>query len=99
MTTGSVDKFLLFGCGRCDLKASPRCRAIIWGQEAMDYPEELEWAFDHDPALRQAFEDLSPGQQQSYLLHFTRAKQTETRSRRIAKAAPKIFGGKGFNKY
>lgn len=60
-------------------------------------PEELISAFDENPDLKKAFAELTPGRQRGYLLHFSGAKQSKTRTSRIEKAKPKIFEGKGHN--
>ncbi len=60
-------------------------------------PEELQSAFDFDPAFQQAFYALTPGRQRGYILHFTGAKQSATRTARIEKYRDKIFDGLGFN--
>lgn len=60
-------------------------------------PEELISAFDEDPDFKKAFNELTPGRQRGYLLHFTGAKQSKTRKSRIEKVRPKIFEGKGLN--
>ena len=62
-----------------------------------DVPSELEEAFKDDDAFKQAFYKLTPGRQRGYLLHFSDAKQSKTRTSRIAKAKPTIFAGKGHN--
>lgn len=62
-----------------------------------DWPDELCDAFDANPDLRAAFEDLTPGRQRGYLIHFTGAKSSEARARRVAKYAPKILQGKGMH--
>ena len=62
-----------------------------------DAPEELEAAFGDDPAFEDAFTDLTPGRQRGWILHFSDAKQSETRVRRIEKAREKIMDGKGPN--
>jgi uncharacterized protein YdeI (YjbR/CyaY-like superfamily) len=59
-------------------------------------PEELKEKFRNDPRFKRAFETLTPGRQRGYLLHFASAKQSGTRSARIAKAMPAIFEGRGF---
>jgi len=56
---------------------------------------ELEERLDEDPALRAAFEALTPGRQREYNLYFSGAKQAETRRFRIEKHADKILAGKG----
>jgi uncharacterized protein YdeI (YjbR/CyaY-like superfamily) len=60
-------------------------------------PEELNQKFDELPALKTAFEALTPGRQRAYLLHFTQPKQVKTRIDRIEKCIPQIFNGKGLN--
>jgi len=60
-------------------------------------PEELQVRFDEDPCLADAFYDLTPGRRRGYILHFSGAKQAETRNRRIDKYIPKIMEGKGFH--
>ncbi len=59
-------------------------------------PEELKEKFSNDPPFQRAFEALTPGRQRGYLFHFAAAKQSETRTARIDKAAPAIFAGRGF---
>ena len=58
-------------------------------------PEELQMKFDREPALKAAFEALTPGRQRGYILHFSSAKQSKTREARIAKCAQRILDGKG----
>ncbi|MBZ0263994.1 YdeI/OmpD-associated family protein [bacterium] len=60
-------------------------------------PEELQKILDGDHAYREAFESLTPGRQRGYLLHFSAAKQSKTRTSRIEKCRERIFEGKGFN--
>jgi uncharacterized protein YdeI (YjbR/CyaY-like superfamily) len=52
---------------------------------------------DELPALRTAFEALTPGRQRAYLLHFSSAKQASTRISRIEKSVQRILDGKGMN--
>jgi uncharacterized protein YdeI (YjbR/CyaY-like superfamily) len=59
-------------------------------------PAELLEAFDETPALRAAFEALTPGRQREYVLHIGGAKQSATRASRVEKCAEKILAGKGF---
>ncbi|KMQ58909.1 hypothetical protein ACM40_18265 [Chryseobacterium sp. BLS98] len=59
--------------------------------------EEFQFRLDQDPALKEAFEALTPGRQRAYLLHFSSAKQSKTREARIDKCIPEIFEGKGLN--
>ena len=58
-------------------------------------PEEFQTKLDESPALKTAFEALTPGRQRAYLLHFAAAKQAKTREARIEKCAPQILNGKG----
>lgn len=61
------------------------------------FPEELERKMDDVPALRTAFETLTPGRQRAYLLHFSSAKQAKTREARIEKCVERILNGKGLD--
>ncbi|MFJ7364480.1 YdeI family protein [Peribacillus frigoritolerans] len=58
-------------------------------------PEELHNKFNEIPALKTAFEALTPGRQRAYILHFSQAKQSKTRESRIEKCMQKILDGKG----
>ncbi|MCY7749772.1 YdeI/OmpD-associated family protein [Bacillus inaquosorum] len=58
-------------------------------------PEELQSKFDEIPALKAAFEALTPGRQRAYILYFSQAKQSKTRESRIEKYMEKILNGKG----
>jgi len=60
-------------------------------------PEELQNKFDEIPALKTAFEALTPGRQRAYLLHFSAPKQSKTRESRIEKSMQQILNGKGLN--
>lgn len=64
-----------------------------------DYPvpEELRQKMKELPALKIAFEALTPGRQRAYLFHFGQAKQTKTRIDRIEKYLQHILDGKGLN--
>ena len=60
-------------------------------------PEELQNKFDEIPALKTAFEALTPGRQRAYILHFSEPKQSKTRVSRIEKYMQQILNGKGLN--
>jgi uncharacterized protein YdeI (YjbR/CyaY-like superfamily) len=60
-------------------------------------PEEFQKRLDDDPELAKAFHALTPGRQKGYLLHFAGAKQSATRSARVAKHAPRILRGLGLD--
>ena len=59
--------------------------------------EELSAAFRRDPDLRAAFEGLTPGRQRGYILCFSGAKQSKTRSTRIDRYRRKTLAGNGFH--
>lgn len=60
-------------------------------------PDEFKQKLDKDPALKAAFNSLTPGRQREYLLYFASAKQAVTRQARVAKHMPRILKGKGLN--
>ncbi|WP_259071223.1 YdeI/OmpD-associated family protein [Mucilaginibacter sp. X4EP1] len=59
--------------------------------------EEFQYKLDHIPALKTAFEALTPGRQKGYLLYFSQAKQAKTRQDRVEKYIPQILSGKGLD--
>jgi len=62
-------------------------------------PEELQNKLNEIPALKTAFEALTPGRQRGYILYFSGAKQSKTRESRVEKCMPQILKGKGLNDY
>ncbi|MBF2441596.1 DUF1801 domain-containing protein [Listeria innocua] len=60
-------------------------------------PEELLVKFEELPALKTAFEALTPGRQKAYLLYFAAPKQSKTRVSRIEKYEATILDGLGLN--
>ncbi len=62
-----------------------------------DMPEELQAKFNELPALKLAFEALTPGRQRAYIYYFSQAKQAKTRVSRIEKYTQQILDGKGLN--
>lgn len=60
-------------------------------------PEEFQTKLDEMPALKTAFEALTPGRQRAYLLHFSAAKQSKTRTARVEKHVQQILDGKGLD--
>jgi uncharacterized protein YdeI (YjbR/CyaY-like superfamily) len=60
-------------------------------------PEEFQTKLEETPALKVAFESLTPGRQRAYLLHFSAPKQSKTREARIEKNLQQILNGKGLN--
>jgi len=59
--------------------------------------EELQNKFDEMPALKTAFEALTPGRQRAYLLYFSEPKQSKTRESRVEKYVQHMLDGKGLN--
>ncbi len=66
-------------------------------KDDLEAPSELVDALDGDEPLREAFEALTPGRRRSWILHLNGAKQSATRTARIAKARDRILAGKGLN--
>lgn len=62
---------------------------------AYEIPVEFKNKLGEMPALKKAFEKLTPGRQRGYLLHFSSPKQSKTRESRIEKGIPQILDGKG----
>ena len=62
-----------------------------------DMPEEFQKRLDHDPQLAEAFDALTPGRRKAYLLHFSGAKQSATRTARVERHAPRILEGLGLD--
>lgn len=77
---------------RAGLKITPK--------KLSDYPvpEELQQQLDKDPALKKAFQALTPGRQRAYLLNIASAKQAKTRLARVEKFIPQILAGKGMDR-
>ena len=59
--------------------------------------DEFQKKLDTLPALKTAFEALTPGRQRGYLLHFSAPKQSATRESRVEKSIQQILDGKGLN--
>ncbi|NCB01951.1 MAG: hypothetical protein EOM67_07260 [Spirochaetia bacterium] len=60
-------------------------------------PSEFQQKIDESIELKIAFSTLSPGRQRGYLLYFSDAKQSKTRTARIEKYIPFIIEGKGLH--
>ena len=63
----------------------------------LDPPEELVATFAERPDVKAAWDGLTPGRRRGYLLHFTGAKKSQTRTARIEKHVPRILEGKGMH--
>jgi uncharacterized protein YdeI (YjbR/CyaY-like superfamily) len=70
---------------------------IIYPKNPEPRPEELLARFEIDPALKKAFEALSPGRQRGYIIYFSQPKKSESKLARIEKSRPKILNGEGLN--
>lgn len=60
-------------------------------------PEEFQNKLDEIPALKTAFEALTPGRQRAYIRYFSEPKQSKTRESRVEKCMQQILNGKGLN--
>ncbi|MET3114143.1 uncharacterized protein YdeI (YjbR/CyaY-like superfamily) [Pedobacter sp. CG_S7] len=60
-------------------------------------PEEFQNKLNAIPALKTAFDSLTPGRKRAYLLHFSAPKQSKTRESRVEKCMQQILNGKGLN--
>ncbi len=60
-------------------------------------PEEFQNKLDETPALKKAFDALTPGRQRGYLFYFSQPKQSKTRASRVEKCMQQILKGKGLN--
>jgi uncharacterized protein YdeI (YjbR/CyaY-like superfamily) len=60
-------------------------------------PEEFQKRLDEIPALKTAFDALTPGRQRGYILYFSAPKQPKTRESRVEKCIPQILKGQGLN--
>ena len=61
------------------------------------FPEEFQNKLDENPALKTAFNALTPGRQRAYNLYFSAPKQSKTRESRVEKYMLHILNGKGLN--
>ncbi len=60
-------------------------------------PEEFQKTLNERPALKTAFEALTPGRQRAYLFHFSQPRQSKTRASRVEKSIGRILKGKGLD--
>jgi uncharacterized protein YdeI (YjbR/CyaY-like superfamily) len=61
------------------------------------FPIEFQKKLDENPALKVAFEALTPGRQRAYNLYFSASKQSKTREARVEKYLQQILKGMGLN--
>ena len=62
-------------------------------------PEEFQNKLDEIPALKTAFDALTPGRQRTYILYFSEPKQSTTRESRVEKCMQQILNGMGLNNH
>ena len=60
-------------------------------------PEEFQNRLDGVPALKTAFEALTPGRQRAYNLYFSAPKQSKARESSVEKCMQQILNKKGLN--
>lgn len=60
-------------------------------------PEEFQNKLNQIPALKEAFNALTPGRQKGYILYFSGSKQSKTREARIEKCTDQILDGIGLH--
>jgi uncharacterized protein YdeI (YjbR/CyaY-like superfamily) len=60
-------------------------------------PEEFQKKLTVTPALKTAFDALTPGRKRAYTLYFSQPKQSKTRESRIEKYTKQILNGKGLD--
>jgi uncharacterized protein YdeI (YjbR/CyaY-like superfamily) len=65
--------------------------------EEFSIPEEFQNILDETPALKTAFNALTPGRQRQYIFYFSEPQKSKTRESRIAKCIQQILNGKGLN--
>ncbi|MGA7159915.1 MAG: YdeI family protein [Bacteroidota bacterium] len=68
-------------------------------KKTQDYtiPEEFQNKLDEIPALKTAFNALTPGRQRGYIYYFSQPKQSKTRESRVEKCKQRILSGRGLD--
>lgn len=59
--------------------------------------DEFQTKLNEIPALKRAFNALTPGRQRAYIFYFSSAKQSQTREARVEKYMKQILDGKGLD--
>jgi uncharacterized protein YdeI (YjbR/CyaY-like superfamily) len=75
-------------------------KAGLKGNLKMDpkpIPKEFQDKLDAMPALKKAFDDLTPGRQRAYVFHFSAPKLSKTRAARVENCMRQILKGRGLN--
>ncbi len=68
---------------------------VVVKHSEVKMPEELQNKLREIPALKAAFDALTPGRQRGYIYYFSQPKQSKTREARIEKCMDMILDGKG----
>jgi uncharacterized protein YdeI (YjbR/CyaY-like superfamily) len=72
-------------------------KVVLKKTEEFSILEEFQVKLDEIPALKTAFEALTPGRQRGYCLYFSAPKQSKTRESRVEKYLEHILDGKGLD--
>lgn len=72
-------------------------RTVDLPADDFDLPEELVAELAADSDLDEAWNRLTPGRRRGWVLHFSGAKKSETRTSRIEKARDRILAGEGLH--
>ncbi len=79
------------------IEVERRGEKVVLQKNPEPLPEELLSELDNDLAFKKAFEGLTLGRQRAYIIHFSQAKQSETRKSRILKHKAQILQGIGLH--
>jgi uncharacterized protein YdeI (YjbR/CyaY-like superfamily) len=60
-------------------------------------PGEFQNKLDKIPAVKKAFDALTPGRQRAYIFYFSQPKLSKTRESRVEKYMKQILNGKGLD--
>ncbi len=60
-------------------------------------PKEFQKKLIETPALKDAFDGLTPGRQRAYIFYFSQPKLSKTRESRVEKSIERILDGIGLN--
>jgi uncharacterized protein YdeI (YjbR/CyaY-like superfamily) len=72
-------------------------KVVLKKTSEYEMPEEFRSKLDESPALKTAFDALTPGRQRAYLYFFSQPKQSQTRASRVEKSIKQILDGKGLD--
>jgi uncharacterized protein YdeI (YjbR/CyaY-like superfamily) len=70
---------------------------VVYKKNPEPIPKEFRAKLNKVPALKKAFNSLTPGRQRGYIFYFSGAKQSKTRESRIEKCMGQILKGRGLN--